>query len=59
MKIEVTGRHGILNIYGPYGPTDAEIAILCEALYREQKELIERMRRQLYAPSDLAESDKP
>lgn len=55
MKIEVKGSHGILNIFGPYEPSESEIAALCEALRVEQQRIIEEARRLLYSPPQLTE----
>lgn len=56
MKIEVRGRHGILNIYAREAPTAEAIAAICEQLYEEAQEVIRRGRALLYDPPELRES---
>lgn len=56
MKIEVRGRHGILNIYAKEAPTDEAIVAICNQLYEEAQEVIRRGRALLYNLPKLRES---
>ena len=56
MKIEVRGRHGILNVYAKEAPTVEAINAICEQLYEEAQEVIRRGRELLYNPPRLKRS---